>query len=66
MSTLLTVHDLAIGYGGRPLLSGIELSIASGDFWGVVGPNGAGKTTLIKTLLGIIPPCGAPSSARRA
>ncbi len=52
----LTLEDLAIGYGGRPLLSGINLSIEEGDFWGIVGPNGAGKTTLIKTILGIIPP----------
>jgi len=55
MSVLLDVRDLAIGYAGRPLLSGINLSIAQGDWWGVVGPNGAGKTTLMKTLLGIIP-----------
>lgn len=56
MSTLLSLKDLTIGYGGRPLLSGINLSVEKGDFWGIVGPNGAGKTTLIKTILGIIPP----------
>ena len=55
MPPLLAAHDLSIGYGGRPLLSDIDLSIEQGDWWGVVGPNGAGKTTLLKTLLGIIP-----------
>jgi ABC-type Mn2+/Zn2+ transport system ATPase subunit len=55
MPVLLEVRDLAIGHAGRPLLSGINLSIARGDWWGIVGPNGAGKTTLVKTLLGIIP-----------
>ncbi|MBI3826221.1 MAG: ABC transporter ATP-binding protein [Candidatus Rokubacteria bacterium] len=55
MSALLAAHDLSIGYGGRALLSGINLSIEPGDWWGVVGPNGAGKTTLMKTLLGIVP-----------
>jgi ABC-type Mn2+/Zn2+ transport system ATPase subunit len=54
-SLLLAAHDLSIGYGGSALLSGINLSIEQGDWWGVVGPNGAGKTTLMKTLLGIIP-----------
>ncbi|HYY16706.1 MAG TPA: metal ABC transporter ATP-binding protein [Gammaproteobacteria bacterium] len=56
MSLLLTLQDLAIGYGGCPLLSGIDLPIKQGEFWSIVGPNGAGKTTLIKTILGIIPP----------
>jgi len=56
MSILLSLKDLAIGYGGRVLLSGINLSVEEGDFWGIVGPNGAGKTTLIKTILGILPP----------
>jgi ABC-type Mn2+/Zn2+ transport system ATPase subunit len=56
MSLLLTLRDLTIGYGGRPLLSAIDLSINHADFWGIVGLNGAGKTTLIKTILGIIPP----------
>ena len=55
MAALLAVHELAIGYGGSTLLSGINLSIDQGDWWGIVGPNGAGKTTLVKTLLGIIP-----------
>ncbi len=58
MSVLLGVHELAIGYGGTMLLSGINLSIDQGDWWGIVGPNGAGKTTLVKTLLGIIPALG--------
>jgi ABC-type Mn2+/Zn2+ transport system ATPase subunit len=54
-AALLAAQDLAIGYGHTPLLSGINLSVEPGDWWGVVGPNGAGKTTLVKTLLGIIP-----------
>ena len=61
---LLEVRNLAIGYVGRPLLSGINLSIAQGDWWGVVGPNGAGKTTLMKTLLGIIPAHAGTIEAR--
>ena len=49
---LLEAHKLSIGYGGRPLLSDIELSIEQGDWWGVVGPNGAGKTTLLSIIAG--------------
>jgi zinc/manganese transport system ATP-binding protein len=40
----------------RTVLSDISLSIAEGEFIGVLGPNGSGKTTLIKVLLGLIAP----------
>ena len=36
----------------------VDLTIAAGDFLGVVGPNGSGKTTLIRTVLGLLPPVG--------
>ena len=52
---LFTARGLAIGYG-KALLSGIDLAIGRGEYWGIFGPNGAGKTTLIKTLLGVIRP----------
>ncbi len=64
MSALLAVHELAIGYGRSALLSGINLSIEQGDWWGIVGPNGAGKTTLVKTLLGGSPISPANPSGR--
>jgi ABC-2 type transport system ATP-binding protein len=36
--------------GGVQALSGIDLSIAEGDFFALLGPNGAGKTTTIGIL----------------
>jgi ABC-type Mn2+/Zn2+ transport system ATPase subunit len=56
MSALLVAHRAAFGYQRRPVISGVELEIARGDFLGIVGPNGAGKTTLFRGLLGLIPP----------
>lgn len=39
------------GYGGRPILSGIDLKVTRGSSFALLGLNGAGKTTLIKCLL---------------
>jgi ABC-type Mn2+/Zn2+ transport system ATPase subunit len=55
VTALVSLHDAAIGYGGRALLSGLEVSVAPGDFLAVVGPNGGGKTTLLRALLGALP-----------
>lgn len=51
-------HDLAIGYGGRALIAGIDLAVEPGGILCVLGPNGAGKTTLFRTLLGLMPAVG--------
>ena len=39
--------------GGVQALSGIDLTIAPGEFFGLLGPNGAGKTTLISIIAGL-------------
>ncbi len=54
--TLVRLAGAAIGYGGRALLSGIDLEVRARDFLAVVGPNGGGKTTLLRTLLGTLRP----------
>ena len=53
---LITLANLSIGYDGRPVLSGITLSIFRASFTAILGANGSGKSTLIKTLLGLLPP----------
>lgn len=55
---MLEVRDLRSGYGSIPVLLGLSLSIAEGEFVGVLGHNGMGKTTLLKTLIGILPAAG--------
>lgn len=52
---LVALEDAAIGYRGRPILSGISVAVAPGDFLALVGRNGGGKTTLLRTLLGALP-----------
>lgn len=53
---VLRVADAAVGYGGRPVVEGISLSLRRGDALGIVGPNGSGKTTFVKTVLGLLDP----------
>jgi ABC-type Mn2+/Zn2+ transport system ATPase subunit len=53
---LITLDNLAIGYNGQAVLSGISLSIARSSFTAILGANGSGKSTLLKTLLGLQPP----------
>lgn len=54
--TLLTVAGLRGGYGGKPVLQGVDLSVGEGEIVAVIGRNGVGKTTLMKTLIGLLSP----------
>jgi ABC-2 type transport system ATP-binding protein len=47
----IRLHDIAKRYGRQSVLDGLSLSVAPGEFFGLVGMNGAGKTTCIKGLL---------------
>src|SRR5215831_4986626 len=55
---IITLENLAIGYDGRAVFSGISLALARGSFTAILGANGTGKSTLLKTLLGLQPSVG--------
>ena len=56
MSTLVRFEEVTLGYGRRPVLTGISFDIPEGDFLGLVGPNGSGKTTILRAILGTLDP----------
>lgn len=51
---LLDVDNVAGGYGGAPILNGVNLAIEASDIGVIVGPNGAGKSTLLKAVFGLV------------
>ncbi|HEX8167547.1 MAG TPA: ABC transporter ATP-binding protein [Beijerinckiaceae bacterium] len=48
----IEVSNLHVGYGGAPVLHGIDLAVAPGEFVAILGSSGCGKTTLLRTIAG--------------
>lgn len=53
---LLQLRDVSRGFGGAPVLKGLDFSVARGERRGLIGPNGAGKTTLVNMVTGRFAP----------
>jgi len=55
---ILTLTDITLGFGGRPLFAGVTLAIGPGERLCLVGRNGSGKSTLLKIAAGLAEPDG--------
>ncbi len=53
---LVQLKDIALTFGGTPLLEGVELSVSAGERICLIGRNGSGKSTLLKIAAGLIEP----------
>jgi lipopolysaccharide export system ATP-binding protein len=60
MSSTLRTIELTKSYGGRTVVRGVSIEVASGEIVGLLGPNGAGKTTTFSMTVGLT----APDSGR--
>ena len=50
---LLSLNNISLKYGEKPLLKNVNLKIKKGEFIIISGPSGAGKTTLLNMVSGI-------------
>ncbi|HAE93423.1 MAG TPA: elongation factor 3, partial [Hyphomonas atlantica] len=47
---LITLNDVRLTFGGKPLFTGVSFSLSKGERVALVGRNGAGKSTLMKII----------------
>lgn len=51
---LIELKHVVGGYGGAPILNGVNMAIEKTDIGVIVGPNGAGKSTTLKAIFGLL------------
>ncbi|WP_323015635.1 ABC transporter ATP-binding protein [Devosia sp.] len=51
---LIELNHVVGGYGGAPILNGVDIAIEQSDIGVIVGPNGAGKSTTLKAIFGLL------------
>lgn len=62
---MISVENLSVEFGARPLFSGVSFVVNPKDRIALVGKNGAGKSTLLKILAGLqAPTSGVVATAR--
>ena len=49
----IEIRNLEKSFGETPVLRGIDLSIAQGEFLAILGPSGCGKSTLLRIVAGL-------------
>ena len=53
---MLRIDGLDVSIASVGILRGVNMTVPTGKFVGLIGRNGAGKTTLMRSIMGILPP----------
>jgi branched-chain amino acid transport system ATP-binding protein len=62
---MLKLQALHAGYGGTPVLQGVDLEVRPGEIVALLGRNGAGRSTVLKAVMGLVPGRGRVEWAGR-
>lgn len=54
-NAFFATSGLRAGYGGKPVLQGLDIEVREAEIVAVIGRNGVGKSTLMKSLIGLVP-----------
>lgn len=63
----VTIENLSVGFSGKMVLHGINLSMLPGELTVVVGPSGSGKSTLLRAINRLnefFPECSSSGAVR--
>lgn len=52
-SSIISLRDASFGYADKVVVTGVTMSVRTGDVLALLGPNGSGKSTLVKGILGL-------------
>jgi branched-chain amino acid transport system ATP-binding protein len=53
---VLRLEGVQAGYGGMPVLFGIDIEVRQGEVVAILGANGAGKSTILRVITGLLRP----------
>jgi len=66
LADVLSLRELTVMRGGRPVVREVSIEIAAGEVTALLGPNGAGKSSLVLAVGGVLrPPSGSVLLAGR-
>jgi iron complex transport system ATP-binding protein len=51
---VIDLREVTVELGGHPVVRGVDVSVADGEWVALIGPNGAGKTTLLRAVARLV------------